>query len=82
VGLISSGAYAGYLLAMISTGFLVSRLGPRFPVVVGAFCAGVGLLLISFSWGVLSLSVGAVLAASGTSLFLRIDRSLLLHLRG
>lgn len=66
VGLISSGAYAGYLLAMVSTGFLVNRTGPRLPVVVGAFCAGVGLLLISFSWGVLSLSVGAVLAGSSS----------------
>ncbi|MGB3682349.1 MAG: MFS transporter [Rubrobacteraceae bacterium] len=65
VGYISSGAYAAYLFAMVLTGFLVGRTGPRFPVVVGALAAGVGMLLISFSWGVVPLAVGAALA--GTS---------------
>lgn len=65
VGYISSGAYAAYLFAMVSTGFLVSRTGPRFPVVTGAVAAGVGMLLISVSWGVVPLAVGAALA--GTS---------------
>lgn len=65
VGYISSGAYAAYLFAMVLTGFLVGRMGPRFPVVTGAVAAGVGMLLISFSWGVVPLAVGAVLA--GTS---------------
>lgn len=62
VGYISSGAYAAYLFAMVSTGFLVGRVGPRFPVVTGALAAGVGMLLISFSWGVVPLAVGAALA--------------------
>lgn len=64
VGYISSGAYASYLVAMVLTGFLVGRIGPRFPVVTGAVCAGVGMLLISFSWGVASLALGAVLAGA------------------
>lgn len=58
VGYISSGAYASYLLAMVLTGFLVGRIGPRFPVVTGAVCAGVGMLLVSFSWGVAPLALG------------------------
>jgi predicted MFS family arabinose efflux permease len=65
VGYISSGAYAAYLFAMVSTGFLVGWTGPRLPVVMGAVAAGVGMLLISVSWGVAPLAVGAVLA--GTS---------------
>lgn len=62
VGLISSAAYASYLLAMVSTGFLVGRTGPRLPVVAGLVCAGAGMLLISISWGVVPLAVGAILA--------------------
>lgn len=65
VGYISSGAYAAYLFAMVLTGFLVGRTGPRLPVVIGAVAAGVGMLLISFSWGVVPLTIGATLA--GTS---------------
>ena len=64
VGFISSGAYASYLFAMVLTGFLVGRTGPRFPVVTGAMAAGIGMLLISFAWGVVPLAVGAVLAGS------------------
>ncbi len=64
VGYISSGAYAAYLFAMVLTGFLVGRTGPRLPVVIGTVCAGVGMLLISFSWGVAPLAAGAVLAGS------------------
>ena len=64
VGYISSGAYAAYLFAMVLTSFLVGRMGPRFPVVTGAVAAGVGMLLISFSWGVVPLAVGAISAGS------------------
>lgn len=64
VGYISSGAYVAYLFAMVFTGFLVGRTGPRFPVVIGATAAGIGMLSISFSWGVVPLAVGAILAGS------------------
>ncbi len=64
VGLISSGAYASYLLAMVSTGFLVGRTGPRFPVAVGLACAGAGMSLIAASGGVALLAMGAVLAGA------------------
>ena len=64
VGFISSGAYASYLLAMVSTGFLVGRTGPRFPVAVGLACAGAGMTLIAISGGVALLAAGAVLAGA------------------
>ena len=64
VGLISSGAYAAYLFAMVSTGFLVGRTGPRLPVVVGLACAGAGMSLIAASGGVVLLAAGAVLAGA------------------
>lgn len=64
VGLISSGAYASYLIAMVSTGFMVGRTGPRFPVVVGLACAGAGMSLIAASGGVALLAAGAVLAGA------------------
>lgn len=64
VGYISSGAYVAYLFAMVFTGFLVGRTGPRFPVVIGATAARIGMLSISFSWGVVPLAVGAILAGS------------------
>jgi predicted MFS family arabinose efflux permease len=64
VGLVSSAAYASYLSAMILTGFLVGRTGPRFPVVVGAVCAGIGMALISTAQNSLALVVGVILAGS------------------
>lgn len=66
IGLVSSGAYAAYLLAMVLTGLLTRKTGPRFPVVAGAVCAAVGMLLISAAWGPLPLLVGAVLAGASS----------------
>ncbi|HEX2728475.1 MAG TPA: MFS transporter [Rubrobacteraceae bacterium] len=65
IGLVSSGAYAAHLFAMVLTGLLTRKTGPRFPVVAGAVCAAVGMLLISVARGPLLLLAGAVLA--GTS---------------
>lgn len=66
IGFISSGAYAAYLFAMVLTGSLTRKTGPRFPVVAGAVCAGVGMLLISAARGPLLLLVGAVLAGASS----------------
>ena len=49
---------------MVFTGFLVRRAGPRSPVVIGAVTAGAGMWLISLSWGVVPLTIGAILAGS------------------
>lgn len=64
VGLISSAGYAAYLLAMVSTGFLVGRTGPRLPVVTGVLCAAVGMLLIATAQDPQALIAGVVLAGS------------------
>lgn len=64
VGLISSAGYAAYLLAMVSTGFLVGRTGPRLPVVTGVLCAAVGMLLMATAQGPQALIAGVVLAGS------------------
>lgn len=64
MGLISSASYAAYLSAMVLTGFLAGRTGPRFPVVMGATCASVGMLLIATAQSPLPLIAGVVLAGS------------------
>ena len=64
VGLVSSAGYAAYLSAMVLTGFLAGRRGPRFPVVTGASCAGVGMVLIATAQSPVPLVVGVVLAGS------------------
>lgn len=66
VGLISSAGYAAYLSAMVLTGFLAGRTGPRFPVVMGAVCAGAGMFLIATAPGPLPLVAGVVLAGSSS----------------
>lgn len=64
VGLISSAGYASYLLAMVLTGFLTEKAGPRFPVVTGAVCGGTGMLLVAVAQGTPMLFIGVVLAGS------------------
>lgn len=64
VGFVSSAGYAAYLLAMVLTGFLVGRTGPRFPVVTGLLCAAAGMGLIATAQGPPSLVAGVVLAGS------------------
>jgi predicted MFS family arabinose efflux permease len=68
VGLVSSAGYAAYLPAMAVTGFLSGRVGPRLPVVAGAVCAGVGMLLIATARGPLPLVAGVLLAGTSPAL--------------
>ena len=68
VGLVSSAGYATYLTAMAAVGFLSGRVGPRFPVVVGALCAGVGMLLIATAQGPPALVAGVLLAGTSPAL--------------
>jgi sugar phosphate permease len=65
LGYIASGLYAGYLAALCAVGLLVARVGPRLPVLVGLFSAGVGMCLVALSPGATVLAAGAILA--GTS---------------
>lgn len=62
-GLVASGAYVGYLAALLAAGILASQLGPRPLVVAGMLSAATGMLLVAWSPDVLVLAAGVVLAA-------------------
>lgn len=64
IGLVSSAGYAAYFSAMILSGFLTGRMGPRVPVVTGALCASVGMLVIATAKDTAALVLGVVLAGS------------------
>ena len=65
LGFIASGLYAGYLAALLAVGLLAARTGPRLPVLVGLFSAGVGTTLVAFSPNATVLAAGVVLAGTG-----------------
>lgn len=65
LGLVASGLYAGYLLALSAVGLLASRAGPRPLVLAGLASAAVGMALVSAARGAWVLAVGVVVA--GTS---------------
>ena len=65
LGLIASGLYAGYLLALSAVGLLASRIGPRPPVLVGLLSAALGMGLVALAPNAWALAAGVVLA--GTS---------------
>lgn len=63
-GFIASAAYGGFLLALLLTGFLTAKLGPRAPVVMGGLSAALGMALVAVSPGVAVLAFGVALAAT------------------
>ena len=65
LGLIASGLYAGYLLALSAVGLLASRVGPRPLVLIGLVSAALGMALVAVAEGAWALAAGVVLA--GTS---------------
>lgn len=65
VGLIASASYLGYVIALLSVGVLVTRLGPRPLVVIGGLSAAGGMGLVACAGGPVTLTTGLVLA--GTS---------------
>ena len=65
LGLIASGLYAGYLLALTAVGLLAFRLGPRLSVLVGLLSAALGMGLVALAPNAWVLAAGVVLA--GTS---------------
>lgn len=64
-GFIASGVQAGFLVALTAVGLVVSKVGPRFLVVLSGLSAAFGMALVSFASGVVALAVGVILA--GTS---------------
>lgn len=63
-GFIASAAYGCFLLALLLTGFLTMRLGPRAPVMAGGLTAASGMALVAVASSVPMLAVGVALAAS------------------
>lgn len=64
LGLIASGSYVAYLVALTVTGVLSARAGPRLPVVIGALAGTAGISLVAIAPNALVLAVGVVLAGS------------------
>lgn len=65
LGLIASGLYAGYLIALSAVGLLATRIGPRPPVVIGVVSAGLGMGLVAVATNTVVLAAGVVLAGTG-----------------
>jgi predicted MFS family arabinose efflux permease len=65
LGLIASGLYAGYLLALSAVGLLAARTGPLPPVLAGLASAAAGMALVALAPNASLLAAGVVLA--GTS---------------
>ena len=65
LGLIASGLYAGYLLALSAVGLLAAKVGPRLPVLIGLLAAALGMGLVALAPNAWILATGVVLA--GTS---------------
>ncbi|MCX2522776.1 MFS transporter [Larsenimonas rhizosphaerae] len=63
-GLIASSGFAGFFAALLLSGILVSRCGPRYAVVVGAFAAMIGMFMISVSQSPMFLTAGVVVASA------------------
>lgn len=64
VGFIAAGAYTSYLVALLATGALVARVGPRLPVVVGGLSAAAGMSTIALASTTTMLVAGVLLAAT------------------
>ena len=64
LGFIAAGAYTSYLAALLVTGALVARVGPRLPVVIGGLSAAVGMAMIALAPNTTMLVVGVLLAAT------------------
>jgi predicted MFS family arabinose efflux permease len=64
-GVIASGLYAGYLLALSAVGLLAARVGPRPLVLIGGSSAAVGMALVALAPNAWVLAAGIILA--GTS---------------
>lgn len=64
LGLVSSGAYATYLAALLLAGVLSSRVGPRAPVVLAGLSATAGMLLIAVAPSAAVLATGVLLAST------------------
>ncbi|MCZ2858265.1 MFS transporter [Blastococcus sp. VKM Ac-2987] len=63
-GLLAAGGYAGYLLALLATGVLVARTGPRLLVLIGTSAATLGAAVIAVAPNTVVLAIGVFVAAT------------------
>jgi predicted MFS family arabinose efflux permease len=66
VGLISSGSYAGYLVALTLVGLLSARLGPRPMIIAAGLFATLGLTLVAVAQHPVLLVIGLLLAGASS----------------
>lgn len=64
LGLIASGTFAGYLIALVSVPRLAGRRGPRAPTTVGGVCGVVGAATVAGAPSPWILAAGAMLSGS------------------
>ncbi|HEX6247824.1 MAG TPA: MFS transporter [Nocardioidaceae bacterium] len=64
LGLIASGTFVGYLVALVSVPRLSARRGPRAPTTVGGVCGVVGAATVALAPSPWILATGAVLSGS------------------
>lgn len=67
-GLIASAGFAAFLAALPFAALLVSRTGPRLPVVSGAILATAGFLAVALAPNAMVLTIGVALAGSSAGL--------------
>ena len=63
-GLLAAGGYAGYLLALLATGAVVARTGPRLLVLIGTSAATLGTAMIAAAPNTVVLAIGVCVAAT------------------
>jgi len=63
-GLIASGGFLAFLLALPLSAWLGARTGPRLPVILGALSAGLGFALVALSTSAGMLAAGVALAGA------------------
>ena len=63
-GLLAAGGYASYLLALLVTGAVVARTGPRLLVLIGTSAATLGMAMIAAAPNTVVLAIGVCIAAT------------------
>ena len=68
MGLISTGNFVGYLLAVLVCGRLIRRCGERWSIVIGLLMVGLGMLLVSYSSYFIVITVLYLMTGIGTGI--------------
>lgn len=68
VGYVSGLGFFGFFIGLLAAQFLLSRWGPRLPVLAGLTAASVGMLVVALATNLAILAAGVFLAASSAGL--------------